>query len=229
MFRIATTLWLLLQPLQAAACDTPVCLTDYDSLRLVRLVSFDDLASSAGPGRKLDDILVQPGVRFGERFAGQIRQSNGNYDTINGTALGPLTLVPGGPGETLGLKRLITTTVLLGYGPRRYPRREAIGEGAIAILFERDQSEIGFHIRGGEKGHATVIFLRRDGSAIQQLILGPLGEDRFGFVRQGGVSDIAGLVVYNDDPEGMALDDLRFEKDDLLGAAAIPLSTLPPA
>ncbi|SFM40179.1 hypothetical protein [Shimia aestuarii] len=200
----------------SAACEAPICVVDADTLFLARTITFDDQPSSFGVGRQVEDVLIQPGVSFGERFAGQSLTREGNYDRVGGTALAPLTVIPGAPGQTLGILRLMATSVLHGHGPEGFPKREATGEGAIAALFENDQSAIAFDIRGGEQGEATVTFLRRDGHPIHSLRLGPLAEATYGFKRRDDISDIAGLVIENADPEGIALDNLRFDRNAVL-------------
>ena len=126
-------------------------------------------------------------------------------------------LVNGGAGETLGAMHMRGTIVLQGHGPRVYPSVEAVGEGAIAILFDRDQPALSFDIKGGEQEFASVQFLRRDGSAIDTLTIGPLSEASYGFARQKMQPDIAGILILNTDPQGIALDNLRFEGVDLMG------------
>lgn len=197
----------------AAACDTAVCVVNPDTLALTQTITFDDQQSSYGPGRHLDEVLILNGARFGERFAGQGLSPTGPHDSVTGTALGPpLVLIAGDAGQNLALVHMggATRTVLVGYGPAGFPKRDAQGEGAIAVQFDRDQPALAFDLRGGEGGSAQVQFLRRDGSAIVTLQLGPLGEDRFGFSRNDGTSDIAGFVLTNFDDQGLALDNLRF-------------------
>ncbi|SHI78539.1 hypothetical protein SAMN05444000_10356 [Shimia gijangensis] len=199
------------------ACERPVCLVEADSLHLARHVTFDDLPSGFGVGRQIEGILDQNGVRFGERFSGQSLTVQGDFDGVEGTASAPLTLLPGAPGETLGILRLMRTSVLQGHGPRGFPRAEAVGEGAIAAIFDYDQSAISLDIRGGELGEATVTFLSRDGQKIDTHTLGPLSETSHGFLRQHRKSDIAGILITNTDPEGIALDNLRFDQSAILG------------
>ncbi|PSL21765.1 hypothetical protein [Shimia abyssi] len=206
----------------AIACDTPVCVVDAETLALARTITFDDQPTSFGVGRQVEHVLVQPGVSFGERFLGQTLSREGTYDRITGQAVGPLTILPGAPGETLGILRLMATSVLHGHGPEGFPNPEATGEGAIAVLFEHDQSALAFDIRGGEKGHATVAFLRRDGTHIHTLRLGPLSEMTYGFQRIDDIPDIAGLIIENADPEGIALDNLRFERNAVLSLLRLP-------
>lgn len=198
------------------ACERPVCLVPAESLMLSRHITFDDLPSGFGIGRKIDGILEQNGAQFGERFAGQPLESEGDFDVVPGPANAPLTLLPGAPGEALGILRLMRTSVLQGHGPRGYPRTEAVGEGAIAVIFDYDQSALSLDIRGGEQGVATIRFFSRDGHVIDTHTIGPLSETSHGFLRANEQTDIAGLILTNKDPEGIALDNLRFDKSAIL-------------
>ena len=215
--RLALILALL--PLPALACEAePVCLVPRDSLRLASLIDFNDLPSSFGVGMAIDEVLVRPGARFGERFAGQWVVDEDGFDRIMGPAISPLEVIAGEKGANLGAMRLWGgTTILQGHGASGHPRDDAVGEGAIAVLFDRDQPALAFDIRGGEDGAARVIFVDRQGAVIHALSLGPLKEDEFTFQRRGLVPDIAGFWIVNDDPQGLALDNLRFDAEELLG------------
>ena len=197
-------------PARALACDAPICLVDRDQIYLPEIVTFDDLPSGYGLGTRIDTVLDQPGARFGEHFHGQTRGARGDHDLISGAALPPLTVRDGGEGETLGVMRLLGSNILLGHGPRKFPASEAVGEGAIAVLFTRDQAALGFDLRGGEAGLAEVSFLARDGRIIHRLTLGPVGEDQFTFARQAMQADIAGILIQNTDAQGVAIDNLVF-------------------
>ena len=224
MTRIATLAFaacMLAAP--AAACDAPVCVVDPDSLNLPRVITFDDLPSSFGPGRQVETVLVQDGAQFGERFAGQVAMADGNFDRIKGEAAAPLTVLPGAPGQTLGVLRLMATSVLHGHGPAGFPKHEAAGEGAIAFVFDHDQSALALDIRGGEQGEAMLTFLARDGRRIHSLTLGPLSEQSYGFQRSDDLPDIAGVLIENADPEGIALDNIRFRDDLVIGMLLLPL------
>lgn len=157
------------------------------------------------------------GASFSERFAGQILGADGDFDTVTGTALPPLTLIPGAPGQTLSVVSLNGTNTLNGFGPAGFPRHNAQGEGAIAVLFEQDQPAFSFELLGGEKGTARIQFLRRDGSLIHAMTIGDLARGGLGFLRADGVADIAGFVLTNLDPQGIAIDDLRFGPPPQLG------------
>jgi len=197
---------------RALTCETHVCLVDPDSLLLPHIITFDDAQSSRGPGYMVKDILVMSGAVFGERFAGQSVTSRGDHDEITGAALPPLTILPGAPGQNLSVVFFDGNNVLNGYGAAGFPKRRAQGEGAIAFLFDKDQSALAFQLRGGEAGTAEVSFLMRDGHVLTRLALPPAGEHAFGFIRRSGKADIAGVIIVNDDPQGLAIDNLKFGK-----------------
>lgn len=210
--KLLHALALTLLPTGAIACGAPVCLVDPDSLALVRVITFDDIHSGAGPGRNVDDILPLDGAVFGERFAGQSVTTETNHDLISGDALSPLTMMAGARGQNLSVVRFSGNAVINGYGTAGYPKREAQGEGAIAVLFDNDQSDLAFDLRGGEAGVAVVTFHRRDGTVIHSVPIDPTGEFAVGFARADGARDIAGFILTNTDPQGLALDTLRFGK-----------------
>ncbi|QFT60503.1 hypothetical protein FIU94_16865 [Sulfitobacter sp. THAF37] len=203
-------LLLSLTPTGLLACGAPVCLVDPDSLALTRVITFDDIRSGSGPGRLADDVIDLDGAQFGERFAGQGLAAADTHDQVIGAALGPLILLPGQAGQNLSIVHFSGNAVLNGYGPAGFPRREGQGEGAIAWLFDNDQTALSFELRGGEDGAALAQFLRRDGSVIGAVPVEPLGEMTLGFARAGDIRDIAGVVLTNTDPQGIAIDTLRF-------------------
>lgn len=208
---------LSLLPLPAFACGEPVCRVDPDSLDLALVITFDEVPSGWDPGYRVDDLLRLPGASFAERFAGQQLGATGDFDTVSGPAFSPLTLLPGAPGETLSVVRMFGSNILNGYGPAGYPKTNAQGEGAIAVLFDSDQPALSFQVLGGEAGQAQVQFLRRDGSPIHAILIDDLGPVTLGFRRQGDVADIAGIVITNTDPQGLAIDNLRFDPPPQIG------------
>lgn len=215
--RIVSTIVCVFFAVPAIACDTPVCLVDPESLQLPQIITFDETRSGHGPGHPVKDLLYLNGAAFGERFAGQSVTAEGNFDRITGQAVAPLTLMPGAKGQNLSVVYFQGNNVLNGYGVAGYPRRHAQGEGAISFLFTENQSALAFQIRGGEKGTTRVTFLARDGRVIAALELPEPGEHAFGFLRATGAADIAGVNVTNNDPQGIALDNIRFGKTPELG------------
>lgn len=201
---------LALAPQSVWACDTAICQVDPNSLALTKIITFEDQQAHMGPGRLLNELLILPGVVFAERFHGQTLEFNGDFDTVHGHATAPLTPLVGRPGQSLSLVLMGQNRVLNGYGPAAFPRRNAQGEGAISVMFDEDQPALAFDLRGGEGGYADVQFLRRDGSIITQLNIKKVSEYAVGFKRKDSVSDIAGFVLMNVDPQGLAIDNLRF-------------------
>ncbi len=210
---------LILSVQTAAACEALVCQVSPDALALTQVITFDDQPAGWGPGILVDGVLELPGAVFGERFAGQNLSFDQGYDTISGPALPPLTLMAGEPGQTMSLVRMggSARTVLNGFGPAAFPSREGQGEGAISVLFDRDQPALAFDIRGGEGGAAQVMFLRRDGTVLGAIPVAPVGEFAVGFRRNDGTPDIAGFVLTNSDVQGLAIDNLRFGPPPELG------------
>ncbi len=204
---------LLFLPTLAHACERPICMVAPDSIYHARTITFDDQASSYGPGRPQTGIMTLSGAAFGELFAGQTLQADGNFDRVAGMPDAPLTIQTVNT-PSLSIVRLSDTNVLSGYGPTGYPKPTATGEGAIAVLFERDQPSLKFDLRGGEGGTAIVVFLRRDGTTIDTWIIGPLSERAYAFEAPNAANDVAGFFFTNDDPDGIAFDTLSFEQFD---------------
>ena len=102
------------------------------------------------------------------------------------------------------------------------------GEGALAVLFDHDQSAMGFRVhtdypdplgsRPAWRGQIEVRFHDRDGRLITRLQFHPgPGITDFGFKRVGARRDIAGVIILNTDPGGIAVDDIIFAMPPLLG------------
>ncbi|MEO9651501.1 MAG: hypothetical protein ABJ360_06995 [Roseobacter sp.] len=208
--RFVWTFLVFLNTQAALACEQPVCLVDPDALALRKIITFEETRSSPGPGHLISNLLVLDGAVFGERFAGQSIQPVGDHDDVAGDALFPLTLMPGDRGQNLSVVQFKGNNVLNGYGHAGFPKRRAQGEGAISFLFDEDQSALSFQLRGGESGAAKAAFLSRDGRVIALLDLPAAGEYHYGFIRANGAADIAGVVVTNRDPAGVAMDNVRF-------------------
>ena len=218
--RLLVALAILLAPSWAMACGRPVCAVDPAGLALPQTITFDDQSASPGPGRQLADVLALPGASFGERFAGQVLAADGDFDSVDGAASQPLTLLPGAAGRNLSMLWMPNGKVLSGDGPAGFPRQEATGEGAIAMVFDRDQGAVRLWIRGGDGGAGRVLFVARDGALIDSHDLQDLGEAPVAFVHAPGA--IAGIVLTNRDPEGIALDQVDFGSADRFSAVSPP-------
>lgn len=195
-----------------SALPAQITQANYSSLTGTQLLSFAGVPGGASPGTNYNDLLVVNGVAFGERFAGQTVTPSGNFDVLSGTPSAGLTLLAGLTGQNLTVFQAPPGPVLSGNGPAGFPIFDAIGEGAISLLFSSDQSEFGFRLAGGNGGTATISFFRIDGSLIQSFLLGnlPLAA-AYGFTRDGAVSDIRGISISNNDATGIGLAGLRYD------------------
>ena len=194
-----------------AANAAPINQVNYGDLTGTQLITFDDVPGGPVPGTNYDAVFVSGGVSFAERFVGQTNTPSGTFDVLSGSPGGPLALAVGAPGRNLNVFFYAGSQGLTGLGPLGFPDFNAIGEGAIALLFTSEQSEFGFQLVGGDGGSATVDFFRRDGSLVHQIVLGGLTSAFYGFSREGGVNDIAGVSIWNTDPLGIVFDNLKFD------------------
>lgn len=193
-----------------AAIADPVNLAAYGSLSGTGLITFDDIAGGAAPGTNYNSIFVSGGAGFGERFLGQTLGTVGGFDQLSGTPSGTLQLVAGAANQNLNVFTQ-STQVLTGLGLTGFPDFGAIGEGAFAVLFANDQSQFGFQLVGGNAGNAFISFFGRNGSLIDSITLSGLADAFYGFQREGGVKDIAGISIYNDDLAGIGFDNLKHD------------------
>lgn len=188
----------------------PINVVPYGSLTGTELITFDDVAGGPAPGTNYDGIFESGNTAFAERFVGQVNTPAGDFDVLSGSPGGPLSLAVGAAGRNLGVYDR-GSNVLYGLGPLGFPDFDAIGEGSFALLFDFDQSEFGFQLVGGNGGNAYIDFFRRDGSLIDSLVVGSLRDDFYGFAREGGVKDIAGISIHNDDGAGIGFDNLKHD------------------
>ena len=199
------------------AVQAQVTQVDYNTLTGTQFVSLNSITATSGAGTNYDGIIIIDGIGFGEHFVGQTVTPLGNFDQLGGTPTGDLSLRPGEPGQNIVGLLSPAGAVLSGVGPSGYPVFDAIGEGAVSILFSSDQSEFGFRLTGGHGGNAFVNFFRDDGSVINSFTLSSLPlVGLFGFSRDGGVHDIRGVSIWNDDLTGVGLTGFRHD------VAAVP-------
>lgn len=194
-----------------AANAAPINQVNYDDLTGTQFVTFDDVPGGGAPGTNYDAVFVSGGVSFAERFVGQANAPAGGFDVLSGAPSGPLALAVGAAGQNLNVFVNNASQVLTGLGPLGFPDFGAIGEGSIALLFTSEQSEFGFQLVGGDGGSATLDFFSRDGLLIHQIVLGGLANAFYGFSREGGVNDIAGVSIWNTDGGGIGFDNLKFD------------------
>jgi len=213
----------LLLPLGAGA--TPIDLTPYASLSVTGLEDFESLAAPPYPGAPFDGVVDLDGSAYAERFAGQTLGASGLFDTLSGLPSGPLSLVAGAASQNLVAATLGSVGVS-GLGAAGFPAEDANGEGAFSILLDVDSAEFGIEILGANAGTATFDFYRRDGSLIESVTLTGLSDGLYGFAREGGEIDIAGVSITNDDPAGIGFDNVRFAVPEPGSAGLLALGLL---
>ena len=207
--------------LVANATAAPINQVGYGTLTGTQLITFDDVAGGAAPGTNYDAIFRSGNTSFGERLLGQTLTTSGDFDILSGAPTGSLSLAVGAPGQNLNI--FIHTNlsqVLTGLGPKGFPDYDAVGEGSFAVLFDKDQSQFGFQLVGGNSGSAWIDFFRRDGSLISEIVVASLSEEFYGFSRDEAIMDIAGISIYNTDPAGIGFDNLRH---DVAGEPVVPI------
>ena len=216
----ATVLAALLSAHAACAAD-PVRLVPYPDLeaRLVTRIDFEGFPRRLSPGMALEGVQALDGAALGERFAGQRLWQEAGFDRLTPFATPPLSIQAGAQRENLSVTLVPALSNLLwGLAPPGWPAVEAGGEGAIAVLFDRDQWGLGFRVAADPEPEAAatmrVAFFRRDATLVADLAVALVpGWAAYGFARDGERADIAGIVLTNDDPEGIAIDDLIFDSD----------------
>ena len=193
----------------AHAAAMPIDQVPYASLGGTKVVTFGDVAGSALPGTNYDGIVFSGGASFAERFSGQDNTPAGAFDVLSGRPTDPLALTAGPANQNLSVIHYNSSqgNVLAGLGP--VPG--TIGTGAVSMLFPGSTAQFGFQLIASNGGMATLDFFMRDGSLIDSIVLNPLAGDFYGFRRDAGQQDIAGISIFNNDPDGIAFDNVRYD------------------
>lgn len=210
----------------AGAASAQISQVNYFLLSGTGSESFEGFAGGGAPGTNYDGVVSNANVSFGERLAGQTLGFVGQNDQLGGSPTGPLSVAVGAAGQNLNIFVNNDSNVITGLGRTGYPNFDSIGEGALAFVFNVDQGEFGFQLVGGDGGSAFLDFFARDGSLIQSITVNGLSNSFYGFRRDGGLEDIAGVSIWNEDGGGIGLDNLRFtipapSAAGLLGLAAL--------
>lgn len=176
------------------------------------IVNFDPITGYY-PGNNYDGIVFgqnvnnstdpTDGAYFAQNFAGQTVAPGGGsnlYDVVSGSPTNQLTLQVGPTNQNLSIAG--GAAILYGLGPLGFGLNNATGEGAIAILFDRDQSEFGFNLDGTPDADPAkqvyLSFFRRDGSLIGDITLDqPIPFEALGFKTDTGIKEIAGVSISN--------------------------------
>jgi len=203
---------------------------------LDRIEGFEAWPRRAEPGHLLSAPHRGEGITVASHFTGQTpailtRREGGRFDSLTqARAQAPLQLETGPPaqGIAVALHRGFASNAVFPIGPAGFDRIDGRGEGMLAILFDHDQRATGLLIhsdyadplgtRPAPRGTVEVIVLDRAGRVLARPVT-PLaqGITALGYATAGGAQLIAGLVVLNTDPGGIAVDDILYERAAMMG------------
>lgn len=202
-----------------------VQIVPYDDLKheLEARITFDTLPKRPEPGFNFESPMRLGRAWLGQHFEGQTMQPRDGFDHLSGRPNAPLVLRAGPGNQNLSVARHqgFESNALFPLGSSGFPALDARGEGALAILFDHAQRAIALRIHsdyaaplGGapEPGDATLDLYTRQGALIARIVV-PLGTGitDIGLRRVGGLPDIAGVTLTNDDPGGIAIDDILYQ------------------
>jgi hypothetical protein len=201
--------------LAAPAAGAPVNLAAYVSLTGNTVADISDV-----PSANWDGILLSGGLSFAERLLGQSLAFNGNFDVLGDTATAAALQV-GAANQNV----VTTGGVVAGLGPLGNPDANAIGEGALAVLFPTAQFELGFRIFGSNPpdNSARVRFWDAAGGLIGSVTLVGFSDGLFGFRREGNVADIMAITIDNLDGAGIGFDDFKYDNQAVPEPASLVL------
>lgn len=203
---------------------------------LERVEGFEAWPRRTEPGHLLAAPHRGDGITVASHFEGQnpaiLTLRNGaRFDSLTQTAAqAPLKLETGPPaqGIAIALHDGFASNAAFPIGPAGFNRIEGRGEGMLAILFDHDQRATGLLIhsdyadplgsRPAPRGTVEVILLDRMGRVLARPAT-PLaqGITALGYATADGAPLIAGLVVLNTDPGGIAVDDILYDRAAMLG------------
>ncbi|MGB0715474.1 MAG: hypothetical protein ACPGXK_06330 [Phycisphaerae bacterium] len=178
----------------------------------LHIFDFEEFDGIAGPsGTAFNSLISQEyGIRFGEKLLGQVNQPFDGYDLISGTPDTPLALDDDmAPELGVNVMSIFGTTVLAGLGPSGFPNPDAIGDGALTVLFDVDQRVVAFDLVGTNFGTVTLTFLDRQGAELGTVELTGVYDTTHVF--SSGQSEIAAINFSNTDWGGLAFDNFHFQ------------------
>jgi hypothetical protein len=224
--------------LQAQARADTIIPRPYQVLmqELDRIEGFEAWPRRAEPGHLLSVPHRGDGITVASHFTGQTpailtRREGGQFDTLTQPrAQAPLQLETGPPGQgiAVALHRGFASNAVFPIGPAGFDQIEGRGEGMLAILFDHDQRATGLLIhsdyadplgtRPAPRGTVEVIVLDRAGQVLARPITAlAQGITALGYATADNAPLIAGLVVLNTDPGGIAVDDILYERAAMMG------------
>ena len=201
------------------------------TLSAAYVVDFEDQGLAPSTFANHDSVLESGFTQFSERFAGQTNTEVfigfEYFDTLSGTPTDPLTLADGPANENLTVGNLGGNHGLSGESSTK-----ALGQGAVSVLFDFDQSEVGFEALGidtdefGEALGETLVasFFARDGSSLGVFNLNLDGgfAKTFAFATDDGAFEIAGFSLTNDNVGGLGYDNFLHDVQGVQGEVPLP-------
>lgn len=202
------------------------------SLTAAYVVDFEDQGLAPGTFANHDGVLESGFTQFSERFAGQTNTEVligfEFFDTLSGSPTDPLTLANGPSLENLTVGNLGGNHGLSGESSTK-----ALGQGAIAVLFDFDQSQVAFDALGididgfGEAQGENLVasFFARDGSSLGvfNLNLDGATAKTFAFATDDSAFEIAGFSLTNDNLGGLGFDNFVHDVQGVQGPGQVPL------
>jgi hypothetical protein len=180
--------------------------------------------------------LVLPGASFAERFVDQgfdyiLNISTNTYwDTLTddpppGNPLKLQNHVPtstppfANPDQNVAVwPWTVTNEVFTGLGAGGYPGMNGVppddlsgvGEGSFAVLFDEKQSQFSFDVVGSDGGSLYISLFTDDSNSSGELQVLTLVDGRYTFTHNLGTTVIKGFSVWNQDRDGIGIDNLTF-------------------
>jgi len=152
------------------------------------------------------------GVTFGEKLVGQTVVYVDGFDIVSGSPAFPLQMDESIE-AIVGVNILrARTTVIDGVGPAGHPSPAGIGDGALTLHFDFDQSLIAFDVIGANGGPLTVEFFNRVGNSLGVVTVDAVANDTYVYSSDEG--DIAAVTISNQDWGGIGYDNFVFKPSD---------------
>ena len=220
---------LLLTPLRAWAGDTALQAASFAQMqdRMGGIARLNALPPRPEPGHVFSHPVWIDGLWLGAGFHGIAQQdrhsAGGVFDDAAPphVASAPLRLRTDPPGQGLALAyhRGFGSVAAFPLGPMGAAMAAGRGEGALAVLFVDDSPGLGLRVhsdypdplgaRTQPPGQLRILAFDRGGALLGQATRDlQTGVNEIAFERPAGQADIAGFLVLNTDPGGIAIDDI---------------------
>lgn len=184
-----------------------------------------------GASGAIDGPVKSGSATFASHFSGQSRADRRvgttQFDLVVGSPRKPLTLQTDAAGQSLfwGYEDDAASLTLQGIGPAGAGRKDGIGEGSIAVLFDRPVCSVGFQtvLEGmvpfgatgfAELGSVQVSFYSAGGQLLGQRGIGGTGTQSVAFGTEPGLPpQISGILIESVDDGGIFVDNMKYVFD----------------